>query len=50
MFSSNITQRQATEIHLRDLDARDGSSGLVPFFHDEVSVPKAVSLSRQDIS
>ncbi|RLD07097.1 MAG: hypothetical protein DRI65_05365 [Chloroflexota bacterium] len=45
--SSNITQRQATEIHLQDLDARDGSFGLIPFVHDKVSVPKAESLSRQ---
>jgi len=48
--SSNITQRQATEIHLQDLDARDGSFGLIPFIHDEISVPKAESLSRTDIS
>ncbi len=48
--SSNKTQRQATEIHLQDLDARDGSFGLIPFNHDEVSVPKAVSLSRMDMS
>ncbi|MCK5794221.1 MAG: hypothetical protein KAH12_05925 [Anaerolineales bacterium] len=47
--SSNITQRQATEIHLQDLDARDGSFGFVPFFHDEFSVPKPESLSRQEM-
>lgn len=48
--ASNTNQRQATEIHLGDLDARDGCSGFNPFFHDEVSVPKAVSLSRQYIN
>ena len=46
---SNKTQRQATEIHLQDQDARDGGFGLIPYIHDEVSVPKAVSLSRMDI-
>jgi len=47
--SSNITQRQVTEIHLGDLDARDGDFGLIPFIHDEVSVPKAESLSRTEL-
>jgi len=47
--TTNTTQPKATEIHSGDQDARDGGFGLVPFIHDEVSVPKAESLSRKEI-